>query len=138
MAEPYPRGVWEYGLQDDWMLVAPAGGQSLFRLVGNPEARLRDFQSWRDRDIETGREARYPDDPFIDYVSLSMYETEDLALENANILPAYIACVRLDVENGFSVARTESGIDGHYSVWGDPEKLLGAIQGLPARHEGTA
>jgi hypothetical protein len=113
------------------MLVAPAAGQVLYRLVGNREARLRDFQSWRDRDQESGHDARFPDDPWIDYVCISMYETEEIAVEGSNIFPAYIAPVRLKRNNGFSFARTQVDIHGHYSVWGDPEKLLLAVEGEP-------
>ena len=129
MAQPYPPAAWDIGMPDDWFIVVPADGQLLYRLVGREEPRLRDFQSWRDRDQESGREARYPKQAFIDYTSLSMFETAALAVESANIFPAYVASVRLEAENGFSLARTEAGIDGHYGVWGDPEKLLVAVEG---------
>jgi hypothetical protein len=134
MAE-YPPGAWECGLPENWVIAVPADGHFLYRVVGNREARLRDFKSWHERDRESGREARFPNDPFIDYVSLSMFETEVLAVESASSFPAYVVRVRLDAENGFSIARTEADIEGHYSVWGDAEKLLGAATAAPSRHE---
>jgi hypothetical protein len=134
VAEPFLPAAWDRGCPEDWILAAPCGGHVLYRVVGEREARLYDFQSWRDRDAEKDRARRYPDDPWIDYVCISMFEAEALAVGSANNFPAYIAEVELKRNNGFSLARTDVNILGHYSVWGDPEKLLLAVVGAPVRY----
>jgi hypothetical protein len=111
------------------MLVAPGEGQLLYRLIGDSKPKRRDFQSWRERLLGSDRQMPYPDDPFIENTSISMFETPELAVSGANRFPARVASVELGRNNGFSLARTYIDIDGHYSVWGDPEKLLGAVVG---------
>jgi hypothetical protein len=125
----YPPGAWESGFSEDWALVAPANWQVLYRLIGDRKPKLRDFQSWRERELATGTGSRYPDDPFIENTSISMFETAELAVRPAKNFPARVAGVVLGRDNGFSLARTDINVDGHYSVWGDPEKLLQAAEG---------
>src|SRR5690348_7868498 len=105
MAE-YPPGAWECGLPDDWMIVAPGDGHVLYRLIGDSRPKLRDFQSWRERELASGQEPRYPEDPFIENTSISMFKTAEVAVALARKFPARVARVELERDNGFSLART--------------------------------
>jgi hypothetical protein len=100
-------------------LVVPASGQRLYRVVGRTEARLRDFQSPRDLEREP-----WPDTEFLDHLSLSMFDSEARAEENAVRYPKFVVPVLLVPGLGFNLARVEADIEGHYCVWGDPERLL--------------
>jgi hypothetical protein len=62
-----------------------------------------------------------------------MFESEELAEASANNFPKFIVSVRLEPERGFTLARTESEIEGHFSVWGDPESLLDPVEGPVTR-----
>lgn len=104
------------------MLAVPARGQVVYRIVGRSTPRLRDFQSGRERELP-----RAPNQNFLDYVGISVFGSEAAALENAAKFPKLVAEVVLPSGQGFSIARTFADIDEHYSVWGDPEALLGQI-----------
>lgn len=56
-----------------------------------------------------------------------MFDTEERAVENAVRFPKLVAPVHLPRGHGFSVARTEAEIHGHYCVWGNPEELLKCV-----------
>jgi hypothetical protein len=119
---------WELGLQPDWVLLVPASGQVLYRVGGKSAARERDFQSDRDK-----TRPRYVDQTYVDHLGLSMFESEELAEASATNFPKFIVSVRLEPERGFMLARTESEIEGHFSVWGDPESLLESVEGPVTR-----
>jgi hypothetical protein len=76
-----------------------------------------------------------PDETYADYLGVSMFETVELATENAVRFPKIVVAVRLMHDFGFSLARTFADIDGHYTVWGDPDSLLSAVTGPPLRYD---
>ena len=67
------------------------------------------------------------------HLGLSMFESEELAEASATNFPKFITSVRLEPDRGFMLARTESEIEGHFSVWGDPESLLDSVEGPVTR-----
>lgn len=64
-----------------------------------------------------------------------MFASEELARESAVRFPKIIAAVRLAPNRGFTVARTYAEVQGHFSVWGDPEDLLDHVEGDPRRYD---
>lgn len=84
LADPYPPGPGEVGLDAAHVLAVPSQGQVLYRLVSDPLA-LRDF---------TARpKPKYPDTPFLLHLGLSMFETQRLAEARAQRYPAHVARV---------------------------------------------
>lgn len=73
---------------------------------------------------------RGPDETYADYLGISVFSSEPLAIENAVRWPKHVAAVVLPESERFSIARTYPEIEGHYSVWGDPERLLANVQGV--------
>ena len=128
MVDPPVPAPWEIGLQPDWLLLVPASGQVLYRVIGRSNAQERDFQLDRDK-----KRPRYPDQTYVDHLGLSMFESEELAEASATNFPKFITSVRLEPDRGFMLARTESEIEGHLSVWGDPESLLDSVEGPVTR-----
>lgn len=121
----------EHGLPDDTFIVSPARHNAVFRLLGyRPEAQLRDFQSNHAR----GR-PRGPDEAYVDYLGISVFSTEELAIENAVRWPKHVAALLLPQQDGFSIARTYPEIEGHYTVWGDPDKLLANVERVATHQE---
>ena len=56
--------------------------------------------------------------------------------------PKHVAAVLLPQSDGFSIARAYPEIEGHYTMWGDPDRLLAnvervAIHPEPGRLEGA-
>ena len=131
MLDPPVAPAWEISSAFvSWILVAPAEGQVLYRVVGRSVPRPRDFESNRDKD-----RPRWPDQTYVDYLGISMFETEELAKESAIRWPKLIARVPLEEGRGFSLARTEADLEGHYAVWGDPQALLDSVVGAVSRHD---
>lgn len=127
----FPPPPAEHGLPNDTFIVAPARHHAVFRLLGyRPETQLRDFQSNHAR----GR-PRGPDEPYLDYLGISVFSTEDVAVENAVRWPKHVAALLLPQGEGFSIARTYPEIAGHYTVWGDPEQLLGNVERVTTYRE---
>jgi hypothetical protein len=125
---PLPSG---YGLPADSLIVAPGRHQAVFRLLGyRPEVRVRDFQS----NFARGR-PQGPGETYVDHLGISVFATEQLAVENAARWPKHLAAVLLPENEGFSIARTYPEIDGHYTVWGDPERLLANVERVTSRTE---
>jgi hypothetical protein len=58
-----------------------------------------------------------------------------VAFENAVIWPKRVAALWLPQAYGFSIARTQPEVDGHYTVWGDAELLLGNVERVDTREE---
>jgi hypothetical protein len=114
----YPLGE-DLGLVPGTIVAVPATNEVLYRIVGRSLPRLRDFQSPRERDQDPWQDAA-----FVDQLSVSMFDSEQRAVENAVKYPKLVAQVVLRPGFGFSLARTEADIHGHYCVWGDPEVLL--------------
>jgi Phage integrase family len=76
--------------------------QVVFRLLGvRPGPRVRDFGS----NMAKGR-PRAPDETYTDYLGVSTFESEELAVENAVNWPTHVATVVLPDHDGFSIART--------------------------------
>jgi hypothetical protein len=128
--EPPVPPAKQVGLDADWLVVVPAAGQLLFRLVGSGTSRPRDFQSDRDKE-----RPQWPEQSYVDYLGVSMFETVELAEENAVRYPKMIASVRLAADKGFTIARTYVDIEGHYSAWGDPERFRASLEGVVICHE---
>ena len=63
MVDPPVPAPWEIGLQPDWLLLVPASGQVLYRVIGRSNAQERDFQSDRDK-----KRPRYPDQTYVDHL----------------------------------------------------------------------
>jgi hypothetical protein len=112
----------DIGLRADATVVVPAHGQVVFRLLGRSAARVFDFQSAHDRD----RPAR-PGQDFLDYVGLSTFGSEEAAIRTARRFPKIIARVHLPAGEGLMLARTLPDAAQHYTVWGDPQVLLGRV-----------
>jgi hypothetical protein len=120
----FPPPPADHGLPDDSFIVARARHHAVFRLLGyRPEAQVRDFQSNCARGRPQG-----PDETYVDYLGVSVFSTEHLAVENAVRWPKHVAAVLLPQDEGFSIARTYPEIEGHYTVWGDPERLLANVE----------
>lgn len=100
------------------------------RTVGSSRGKIRDFQSKRER----GR-PRAPDEDFADYQGASVYSSEELAAENAIYWPKLIAAVVLAEDRRLCLARTYADIEGHYTVWGDPDDLLASVATISRRDE---
>jgi hypothetical protein len=149
---PIDTSWWPYGfpplaqdidLPPGALLIVPACGQVLYRLLSKPEPRLRDFMSNHERTLTTRQGDQPPvprlqGDPFDDWCSVSMYARPEQAVAIAQRWPTFVQAVHLAAGNGFSLARTEADIDGHYDVWGDPQALLDHRRGEPQRHDEPA
>lgn len=127
-----PPGSADYGLPASAFIVAPARHQAVFRLLGyRPEPQVRDFQSNLAKDRPRG-----PDEPYVDYLGVSVFSSETSAVENGIRWPKHVAAVLLPDHEGFSIARTYPEIYGHYTVWGDPERLLANVERVATYGEG--
>ncbi|MDQ3865675.1 MAG: PRC-barrel domain-containing protein [Actinomycetota bacterium] len=104
----------------------------LFRLVREDPPRVRDFHSG----LMNGRPLVRRDDIGLLHQGLSMFDTPGGALSRA-LGRAFVAAVELEEGFGFTVAKTFC--QGHYTIWGDPERLARAarvvesVSGLPSR-----
>ena len=108
------------------VVAVPARGERLFRLLGSDEPRAVDFRS----NQEKGRPP-FEGCPWLQHCGLSMFEHAEQAIMVARFQPLVIVQVELSKEAGFMLAKTFG--PGHYSVWGDPEALMGqAIVVVPA------
>jgi hypothetical protein len=61
-------------------------------------------------------------------LGLSVFSTEELAVENAVRWPKHLAAVLLPEQEGFSIARTYPQIEGHYTIWGKPERWVANVE----------
>jgi hypothetical protein len=96
----------------------------VFRLlVPRPQTRVREFQS-----NLTKERPRGPDETYADYLGLSVFTSEELAMENAIRWPEHVAALLLPQDEGFSIARTYPEIEGHHTIWGDPDRLLANVE----------
>jgi hypothetical protein len=129
-----PPAATTYGLPADVFIVSPARHQVVFRLLGfRREPRVRDFES----NFAKGR-PRGPDETYADHLGISTFDSEELAVENAINWPKHVATLVLPDHEGFSIARTYPDIEGHYTVWGDPERLLDNVERVAThRQPGT-
>ncbi len=103
------------------MVVVPARGEVLFRLLGSEEIKERDFLN----NVAKGRPP-LGSEPFVARLGLSMYEHPDQAVLKARRYPVALAAVTLVAGSGLMLAKTY-GV-GHYTVWGDPDVLLDHAQ----------
>jgi len=98
------------------IVVMPARGEILFRLVAAGEPKRRDFESKHDRGQPAMGAAH------VVHCGLSMFERPEQALSNANRYPLVVAAVTLAENAGLSLAKTFG--TGHYTVWGQADALL--------------
>jgi hypothetical protein len=112
----------EYGLPGTAYVVVEADNHVVYRVLGKPEARERDFMSDRDK----GR-PRAPDQGYADFVGVSVFGSEELAETHAVRFPKFVATVHLQPGEGFMLARTYADVEGHYTLWGDPEALVRSV-----------
>lgn len=129
MAElpPSPRDL---GLPEDWIVIAPADGQIVYRLVGPDPLKVRDFQSDRDK-----KRPRWEGDLEVDHLGLSVFATLDQALSMARRYPKIVAEVELTTGAGIALARTMLDLPGHYTTWGCPEDLLDRVSSVERQDE---
>ncbi len=92
------------------------GRDVLFRLVREDPPRVRDFHSG----LMNGRPLVRRDDMGLLHQGVSMFDTPGGALSRA-LGRAFVAAVELEEGFGFTVAKTFC--QGHYTIWGDPERL---------------
>jgi hypothetical protein len=139
--EPEPAPRWpgfgmpppatDYRLPPKTFIVAPARHQVVFRLLGfRPEPRVRDFES----NFAKGR-PQAPDETYADYLGVSVFASEQLAIENAVNSPKHVAAVLLPDSEGFSIARTYPEVEGHYTIWGDPERLVANVERIETHED---
>lgn len=102
----------------------------VYRVLGRPTPRERDFISNRDKD-----RPREDDEPYVEFMGVSTYGSRARAEENAVIYPKFVATVRLPPGQGFTVARTYADVADHYTVWGNPAELVECIDGEPVRYD---
>jgi hypothetical protein len=124
------QGPDAFGLPAGWLVIAPAAGQVLYRLVNRDPPIVRDFESDRTKD-----RPRFGEDLEVDHLGLSMFDTEDQALSMARRYPKLVAEVVLEPGLGFGLARTMLDLPGHYTVWGTPEDLLDQVGSLTRQDE---
>jgi hypothetical protein len=105
------------GLRGDSLVAVPASGQVLYRLVWRVPARERDFMS----QMEKGRPP-HKDSPAIYWTGVSMFRERSQAVSRARGKGSAVARVTLRPEEGFHLAKTLN--EGHYTVWGLPDRLL--------------
>jgi hypothetical protein len=112
-----PPGRRPANLPHEAIVVMPARGEMLYRLLSSDEVRERDFFSNHEKD-------RPPMDgePHVVHCGISMYEYVDQALLRANRFPLALAAVTLSAGRGVTLAKTY-GV-GHYTVWGQPSVLI--------------
>jgi len=108
----------------------PAAGWYVYRTIGRSEPRDWDFKSDRDK----GR-PRAPAQDYVDYVGLSVFRTQQAALDNAVRFPKMVARVYLEEGCGFMIARTLADVEDHYTLWGDPDELLARVERPVPRYD---
>jgi hypothetical protein len=116
-----PPGARPGLLPRDALVVMPAQGEILYRLLGADEIRERDFLSNRDK----GRPCP-ANLPYIAHCGLSMYEHPDQALIHANRYPLSLAAVYLEAGAGTALAKS-FGV-GHYTVWASPSRMMSSAE----------
>jgi hypothetical protein len=120
-----PPSPPDVGLPENWIIIAPAYGQTVFRLVATEPLKIRDFQSDRDKN-----RPRWEDDLETDHLGLSVFETLDQARSMARRYPKVVAEVVLTEGAGIGIARTILELPGHYTIWGRPEDLLERVSSV--------
>lgn len=113
--EGAPLPEVQSGLPDGAVLALPAGGQVLYRLSrpGNPWDAYRSAVA-----VE---KPEYPDNPAVLVAGISMWRTREQAMRRARKSPVVITQVTLTEGLNFYLAKTLG--NGHFTVWGDPERL---------------
>lgn len=114
----------EFGLPDDWAIVAAANGEIVYRIVEGEALSLRDFKSNRDKG-EPQRWVQAREDA-VEYLGISVFATEDQARAMAVRFPKIgkgVAAVTLSQDMRFARTRRTAG---HHTAWGSPEAFLGA------------
>jgi hypothetical protein len=120
-----PPSPLDVGLPGEWVVVAPADGQTVYRLVGAEPLKIRDFQSDRDK-----KRPRWDEDLEVDHLGLSVFATLDQAQSMARRYPKIVAEVELTTGGGIAIARTIPDLIGHYTIWGCPEDLLERVSSV--------
>jgi hypothetical protein len=119
-----PPAPGAFGLPDDWVIVAPAAGQTLYRVVGGDPLTLRDFKSNRDKGepqrLRAGEHA-------IGYLGISLWADEDqahaIAAKGYPKVGRAVAAITLSGDMGLARTRRAAG---HHTAWGSPEAFLEA------------
>jgi hypothetical protein len=119
---PRPENL---GLPEDWLIVMPAAGHTMFRMVKQERPTEDDFLSDRVR----GR-PRYGEDLEADHLGVSMFAERVQAESIMRRYPKRIAEVRLAPDYGLCLARTLPGLDGHHTVWGQPGDLVRLVESV--------
>jgi hypothetical protein len=52
-----------------------------------------------------------------------------------SLWPKHIAAVLLPEQEGFRIARTYPEVEGHHTVWGDPERLIANVERVVTHSE---
>lgn len=125
-----PPSPLDAGLPEDWVVIARADGQIVYRLVNSDPLKVRDFQSDRDK-----KRPRWEDDLEVDHLGLSVFATLDQALSMARRYPKIVAEVELTTGAGIALARTMLELPGHYTTWGRPEDLLKRVSSIERQDE---
>ena len=120
-----PPSPEHFGLPEDWLLIMPASGQTMFRMVKRDSPTKDDFRS----DRLLGR-PRFAEDLEADHLGLSMFEERAQAESMMRRYPKLIAEVRLQPGYGLALARTLPAVDGHYTVWGLPNDLAELVESV--------
>ena len=92
-----PPSPSDVGLPEDWIVVAPADGQVVYRLVGAELLKVRDFQSDQEK-----QRPRWGDDLEVDHLGLSVFATLDQAQSMARRYPKIVAEVELTTGSGIA------------------------------------
>ncbi len=114
----------EFGLPADWLVIMPASGQTMFRMVTHEQQPPpEDFLSDRARS-----RPRLDEDLEADHLGSSMFAELAQAEAIMRRYPKLVAGVRLEAGHGFSLARTLPDLDGHHTVWGEADDLAQLVQ----------
>lgn len=123
--QDFPPRPADVGLPDDWIVIAPADGQRVYRMVKHDPPTEDDFLS----DRLLGR-PRGKTDLEADHLGLSVFAEQAQAESMMRRYPKRIALVRLDPDCGLSLARTFPLVDGHHTIWGEPDVLVHLVESL--------
>lgn len=123
MTDLAPTAV-SYGLAEEWIIVVPASGEVVYRVVAGDPLTVRDFKSNRDKG-EAQRWVRAGESS-LEYLGISVFATEAQAravVERFPKIGSRIAAVTLSEDMRFARTRRTPG---HHTAWGSPEAFLDA------------
>lgn len=124
-SQELPPQPGDVGLPDDWLVVVPAAGQTVFRMVKHDSPTEDDFLS--DRLLGRPRGEHVLE---ADHLGLSVFAERVQAEAMMRRYPKRIAEVRLEPEHGLSLARTFPLVGGHHTIWGEPDVLARLVESV--------